>query len=246
MDTVPAAQRAVMDHEAWMAAATEEYRRLRELLGDLTAAEWAAPTDCTGWDVHAVVAHVVGAARASGRFAEAVRQQRLGRRLMPDADVVDGMNAVQVRERADRTSDELVSELVDVAPRAVRARRRLPRPLRALPVPFGSPLGTRPLGYLTDCIYTRDVWLHRIDISRATGRPPALTADHDALIVADVVAEWARTHGRPYALTLTGPAGGIWSEAPGGEGIELDAVQFCRLVSGRGPASGLLAVRVPF
>lgn len=246
MNTLPAARGSLMDHDAWMAAAAEEYRRLQELLGDLSAADWAAPTDCTGWDVRAVVAHVVGAGRASARCSEAVRQQRLGRRLMPDADAVDGMNAVQVRERADRTPDELVRELVDVAPRAVRARRRLPRPLRALPVPFGPPLGTRPLAYLTDCISTRDVWLHRVDISRATGRSPALTADHDALIVADVVAEWARTHAQPYELRLTGPAGGIWNEAHGGERIELDAVQFCRLLSGRGPASGLLAVRVPF
>lgn len=246
MKSVPATRETLMDHDAWMAAAAEEYRRLRDLLDDLTAEEWAAPTDCTGWDVHALVAHVVGAARASGRLREALRQQRLGRRLMPDADMVDAMNAVQVRERTDRSPDELVRELVDVAPRAVRARRRLPALLRALPVPFGPPLGTRPLAYLMDCIYTRDVWMHRIDICRATGRTPALTTDHDAPIVADVVAEWARAHAQPYVLRLSGPAGGVWSDGHGGEHIELDPVEFCRLVSGRGSASGLLAVQVPF
>jgi len=35
-----------------------------------------------------------------------------------------------------------------------------------------------------------------------------LTPDHDARIVADVVAEWAGRHGRPFTLHLTGPAGG--------------------------------------
>jgi hypothetical protein len=112
-------------------------------------------------------------------------------------------------------------------------------------VPFGPPLGTKPLGYLMDCIYTRDAWMHRIDISRCTGRALRLTADHDGRIVADVVAEWARGHGQPYRLTLSGPAGGSWSNGDG-EAHALDAVEFCRIVSGRAPGSGLLAHEVPF
>jgi hypothetical protein len=59
------------------------------------------------------------------------------------------------------------------------------------------------LGYGTDVIFTRDAWMHRLDLARATGRDPVLTADHDGIIVADVVAEWARRHGRPYRLELT-------------------------------------------
>ena len=71
-----------------------------------------------------------------------------------------------------------------------------------------------------------------------------LTPDHDGAIVADVVAEWAQRHGQPYRLTLTGPAGGDWGT--GGQAIEMDAVQFCRVLSGRGEGSGLLATEVPF
>ena len=42
-----------------------------------------------------------------------------------------------------------------------------------------------------DMVWTRDVWMHRIDITRATGRPLVgkLTAEHDGRIVADIVAE---------------------------------------------------------
>jgi hypothetical protein len=58
------------------------------------------------------------------------------------------------------------------------------------------------------------------------------------------VAEWAERHGAPYDLTLTGPAGGRWTGT--GEAIELDAVEFCRVVSGRGEAAGLLRTQVPF
>ena len=38
-------------------------------------------------------------------------------------------------------------------------------------------------------ILTRDTWMHRVDISRATGRDLVLTAEHDGRIVADVVDE---------------------------------------------------------
>lgn len=73
-----------------------------------------------------------------------------------------------------------------------------------------------------------------------------LTADHDGVLVADVVAEWAGRHGRAYRLTLTGPAGGFWSQGADGESLDLDAVEFCRVVSGRGAADGLLSTHVPF
>jgi len=101
-------------------------------------------------------------------------------------------------------------------------------------------------GYLIDVILTRDPWMHRADIARVTGAAHVLTADHDGVLVADVVAEWAARHGQPYTLHLTGPAGGTWASGEGVPLIETDAVEFCRLLSGRGHADGLLAVQVPF
>jgi len=73
-----------------------------------------------------------------------------------------------------------------------------------------------------------------------------VTPDHDARIIADVVAEWARRHGQPFTLTLTGPAGGSYVAGDGGEHIELDAVEFCRILSGRATGAGLLSTEVPF
>jgi hypothetical protein len=64
------------------------------------------------------------------------------------------------------------------------------------------------IGYLVDVILTRDPWMHRIDLSRATGQTLRLSGGHDGVIVADVVAEWAARHDQPYNLELTGPAGG--------------------------------------
>jgi uncharacterized protein (TIGR03083 family) len=235
-----------LQHADWMTAAEEAYRRLGALLADLSDEEWRRPTDCTEWTVHDIVAHVAGEAQGTARVPELLRQVRVGRRLRGAGPLVDGINAVQVRDRVGSTPAELRRELVDAAARGVRARRRLPAALRAVRLPFGPPLGTQPLGYLTDRIYTRDVWMHRIDIARATGRPLVLTADHDGRIVADVVTEWAASHGRPFHLTLTGPAGGTWSQNPGGEELTLDAVEFCRIVSGRAAGTGLLGHAVPF
>jgi hypothetical protein len=97
-----------------------------------------------------------------------------------------------------------------------------------------------------DRIYTRDAWMHRIDLARATGRPLVLTPDHDGRLMADVVAEWASAHGRPFRLVLTGPAGGAWTDGDGGAGLTLDAVEFARTASGRVAGTGLLAHQVPF
>jgi hypothetical protein len=66
------------------------------------------------------------------------------------------------------------------------------------------------------------------------------------VIVADVVAEWAARHQQPYTLRLTGSAGGTWSAGAGEPQITLDAIDFCRMASGREHGAGLLAVEVPF
>ena len=86
-----------------------------------------------------------------------------------------------------------------------------------------------------------------MDLAAATGTDPVLTADHDGAIVADVVAEWATRHEAPYDLDARpGPAGGHWQRGSGGERISMDAIDFCRAISGRGEAPGLLSVQVPF
>jgi len=88
--------------------------------------------------------------------------------------------------------------------------------------------------------------MHRSDIAAATGREMRLTAEHDGVLVADIVTDWASRHGQPCTLTLTGPAGGTWSFGSGGPAYGLDAVEFCRILSRRGEGEGLLATAVPF
>lgn len=102
------------------------------------------------------------------------------------------------------------------------------------------------MGYLLDVILTRDPWMHRVDIAHATGREIELTPEHDGRIIADVVAEWARRHGESFTLTLTGPVDGEYVSGENGEQITIDAVEFCRILSGRASGTGLLNQEVPF
>ena len=120
---------------------------------------------------------------------------------------VDGLNEAQLRARTHLTPAELPDLWATTAARGLRARERMPRPVRALPLIRLQPKTWKPLSFLFDMGFTRDTWMHRIDLGRALGRPVPATAAHDGRIVADIVAEWSTTHTDPFTLHLTGPAG---------------------------------------
>lgn len=223
------------------------YQRVVHLLEGLSDTDWSRPTDCAGWDVWTMVAHLAGATASCASIREAGRQVIAGRRLVKGTGrpMLDGINDTQIRERAGRTPTELLQELQHTLPRAVHRRATYPRLLRRVPIPDPT-VGSVSLGELMDVIYTRDAWLHRVDLARATEQPLELTPDHDGRIVADVVRDWADRHGQPFRLHLDGPAGGSYEHGVGGENHGLDAVEFCRILSGRGKGAGLLATRVLF
>jgi uncharacterized protein (TIGR03083 family) len=239
-----------------MRLAQTEYQRVTDAVDALQAEDWTRPTDCTVWDVRQLVAHIVGQANLFSTPFEVARQVRAAKgRQEPGQPDVDALTALQVEERQHLGPDELRAELHRVGPRGAKGRRRVPRFLRRRRLPGTEVINGVPetwsLGYVTDVILTRDPWMHRLDLARATGRDPVFTSDHDGVIVADLVAEWARRHGQPYRLELTGPAGARWSSSTGGEEIVMDAADFCRIISGRpGPDGrqprGLLVTEVPF
>jgi hypothetical protein len=193
-----------------------------------------------------MVGHVAGAMAANASMRENFRQMRQARK--GDGPLVDELSALQVRERAGASPTDLLAEVGRLIEPAIKGRRRTPAPLRALRIPVEMPYGAEKwaLGFLIDIIYTRDSWMHRVDISRATGKELVLTPDHDGRVMADIVADWARRHGQPFTLVLAGPAGGSFSAGTGGEALELDAVEFARILSGRAEGEGLLAQPAPF
>lgn len=245
-------RRPALPRDVAMRLAAQEYDRVLRQLRSLAPQDWVAPSGCPPWDVRALACHLVGMAAMAATVREQLRQTRKANRA--GGVFIDALTGLQVDERADLTPTQVIDRFAEMAPRAAKGRRRTPGLVRRITMPGEQPLGGRPdsgterwtVGYLVDVILTRDPWMHRTDIAAATGRPLELTADHDGVIVADVVEEWAARHGQPCRLVLTGPVGGQWSFGTGGPELRHDAVEFCRVLAGRGTGEGLMRTEVPF
>jgi uncharacterized protein (TIGR03083 family) len=236
-------------HREAMQIGAVENAKFAAQLRSFEPSDWTKPTDCVLWDAKGVAAHVVGSAAGQASFPEFVRQVRKGRPLVAEIGGKywwDGMNELQVRERSGLRPDELIAEWDASSARALRARTRLPRPIARLPLlNFPAPIGRQPVAYLFDIGFTRDVWMHRIDLVRATGKLLDLDHDHDGRIVADIVAEWAQIHQEPFTLVLGGPAGGQYTNGSDGEEVSMDAIEFCRILAERGHGTGILRHHLP-
>ncbi|GLZ50164.1 hypothetical protein Acsp06_63490 [Actinomycetospora sp. NBRC 106375] len=228
--------------------AATEYARFGDLLAGLDADQWRAPTVCPGWDVRAVAAHCLGMAVMIATTPEMVRQnvKAAVRSKRRGTEFIDELTGLQVEERATMTPAQIAEAYRAVAPRAAASRAGAKNLTRRMTMDGGTGEGTWTMGYLWETILTRDPWMHRVDIADAAGAEMTLSAEHDGVLVDDVVREWAARHGRPFTLELTGPAGGRWEVGTGGPALTDDALEFCRRLSGRAPADGLLATPVPF
>lgn len=213
---------SALDHETAMRLAATEYERFVELLRRLEPADWERPTNCPPWDVRAMAAHVLGMAEFVASMREMTRQtvKFVVRARSEHVSPLDAQTGLQVDEHADWSPERITEALAAIGPKAIAGRRRMARSMGRLPVPFKQEPGPEvwTFGFLARAIFTRDVWTRRADIVAATGAVHHLTPDHDGVLVADVVDEWATRHGQPFDLTLTGPAGGHWSVGPTASG----------------------------
>ncbi len=216
---------------------TEAFSRLLTLLESLHADDWSKPTACTAWDVHDMVAHQAGGYLSGVSLGEMLRQYghipKKGQ--LPE----DAINELQVGERKHMTPQNLIEELKQVGAKAIHNWAYGFNAVKwiAMPHPVG---GFMSLRYLMLTTHSRDTWMHRMDICRATGRPFEQTREHDGRIVELVVLDVAkklrkRLHGKAITLTLTGISGGEWQIGDGEpvSGLEMDALDFNIFVSGR-------------
>jgi uncharacterized protein (TIGR03083 family) len=234
-----------------MRLAETEYTRCAELFRSLRPADWTVHTDCPAWDVRQMACHMLGMVEMAASIRENIRQLRKAARA--GGVPIDALTQLQVDERTGWTPQRITERFAARAGKAASGRRRIPAFVRRRAMPQTQRVNGADepwtVGYLTDTILTRDPWMHRLDITIATGTTPRLTPDHDGVIVADVVTEWAERHGKDFTLALTGPAGGTWTVGANGPELTLDTVDFCRAASGR-PASvslgDLLNTEVPY
>lgn len=213
------------------------FNRFMRLIESLDTEDWSRPTACTAWDVHDMVAHQAGGYASGVSYAEMLRQYtRLPKRgQLPE----DAINELQVGERKALSPDDLIAELKRVGEPAIHNWAYGFRAVKwlAIPHPVGGFMSLRQLMWI---IHSRDTWMHRLDICRATNRPFEQTREHDGRIVELVVLDVARKlrkklNGHAINISLTGVAGGTWkigSGSPIAE-MEMDALDFNIFVSGR-------------
>jgi uncharacterized protein (TIGR03083 family) len=217
--------------------AAEELRRLLALLDTLEEPDWSQPTPCELWNVRDMVAHQAGAYASGTGYGELIRQYTAV--LKPGRLAEDAINERQLAHRAGRSPAELVAEIRAAGDTAVDnwARGfRLIKPF-GMPHPIAGWLSIQDLMLVT---HSRDTWIHRLDICRATGRPFEQTREHDgrinALVVRDVARKLAsKSAGQAFALDLEGIAGGCWRIGRGEPvaSIRMDTLDFNIYASGR-------------
>ncbi|MGH3355521.1 MAG: maleylpyruvate isomerase family mycothiol-dependent enzyme [Nocardioidaceae bacterium] len=164
---------------AWKHSAAD----VEDLVAELDDAEWARPTDCPGWSVRDVVAHLAAIeSELAGAPGPDVDGEVIGTR-----DVTTAYTRAGIEERRDRTPAELVSEFVE----AVRTRMTS---LDADPPqdPDGSPPVT-PGGIGWDwqtLLRNRvvDLWVHEQDIRRAVERPGGMQSPGAQVVAATFTA----------------------------------------------------------
>ena len=205
------------------------------MLRTLSPESWEAATDCAPWTVRDIVAHILGWAEALTSFKEAGHQVVASRRRVKElGNPVDAQNQVQVDERAHLSPEVLLERLEQTLPRFSRFCAKAGRVGRLMPLYDGTILGLTNFNYLLNTIFTRDHFMHRIDIARATGAELVLGAS-EARLLEDVVCDWARRRNVRALVSLTGPAGGHYALGDRREAsIEGDAVVFARVLAGRG------------
>jgi uncharacterized protein (TIGR03083 family) len=211
--------------------------RLLALVETLGPDDWTKPTACTAWNVQQMLAHQAGGYASGTSYREMFRQYTAlpKKGQLPE----DAINALQVRERANKSPQELIDELRRVGPVAARNWAygfRLIKPV-AVPHAVGGNLSIRHLMWVT---HSRDTWMHRLDICRATNREFQQTREHDgriaALVMRDVENKLKdKLDGRAVLFDLTGIAGGAFQVGAGEPAatIQMDTLDFNIFASGR-------------
>ena len=211
--------------------------RFLALVETLDSSDWDKPTACAEWSVRDILAHQAGSYASGTGYMEMIRQYK----HTPDPGQLpeDAVNDLQLRERADKSPAEMINELRRVGPVAAQKwayHFRLIKPI-TIPHPIVEKLSFR---YLMWIIHSRDTWMHRLDICRATGREFEQTREHDGRIaelvmldVADILAR--KFEGPALVFELTGIAGGVWKIGQGEPvtTICMDVLDFNIFASGR-------------
>ncbi|MEX2627618.1 MAG: maleylpyruvate isomerase family mycothiol-dependent enzyme [Ilumatobacteraceae bacterium] len=183
---------------------------MRQLLGGLAEAQWAAPTSLPGWDVAANVAHVIGTERMLMGETPAAEVDRQG--LDHVRNDIGAMNEAWVVELRELGVADLLAEFDRVT--AARLATLNEMPLAEWDAESFTPAGTDSFGRFMQ-IRVFDSWFHEQDIREAVGKPghgagPAVVVALDEVTTAlgFVVGKRAGVpQGSSVTFELTGTSG---------------------------------------
>ena len=198
---------------------------LLELLGGLSADDWARPTACAGWSVKDVALHMLGVDLAN----LSRRRDRFSLHPPPEEPLVPWLNRVNEEwvAAARRLSPRVLVDLLGhVGPQVFEQLASLDPSALGAPVSWAGP-DPAPVWLDVAREYT-ERWHHQQHIRDAVGRP----GQREPRFLAPVLATFARALPGAYAdaaapagtavvLRVDGPAGGAWSIARGDEGWSL-------------------------
>ena len=200
---------------------------LAALLTDLSGSDWALPTTCPGWSVHAVAAHLLGV--ELGNVSARRDSWALGPGEGEDLDVWLNAFNQQWVDAARRISPALLIELIDLA--GVRFEEYLAAlDLDATGGPVSWATGSDPAPVWLDVAREyMERYVHQQQIRDATGRPrlgsaftrPVLATAAHALPLA--LRRVNRPAGTTVAFSAEGEGGGTWHVVRTTTGWELDA-----------------------
>lgn len=208
--------------------AVEGFRAERDaILGiahSLSEYEWELPSDCAGWTVRDVVAHMAGSLHGV-----------LDPSYMPQGGSLDDPEAMMelgVAERRDWTTEQIIEEYALATGQALDVFASFQEPPMAdTMIPMGK-LGTHPMS-IVPATFLFDHYCHlRVDLLAPIGpidrpEPPrdeARLRPTVAWMLAGLPAmceDELRFVDRPLVLHLDGPGGGTWTIRPPGEGATL-------------------------
>lgn len=195
-----------------------EREAILEIARSLDDDEWLAPSDCAGWTVRDVLAHM-------GSILHGVIDPAYM------ADVSAGTEPAMeplVAERREWPIEKVVEEYETYSEQVANlAEMAQQPPMSETMVPMGD-LGTHPMSMLAST-FTFDAYCHlRNDILRPHGPIDRPEPPRDETRLRPTV-EWMLAGlpwmserelafvDRPITLTLTGPGGGMWTIGPGGD-----------------------------
>lgn len=244
----------VLSKDAVLAGLFASWDAIAALLADVDEEQWRTATALPGWDVHDVVAHMVGA------------ESMLLGLATPESDVdletlghvrnfVGAMNEPWVRSLRGESGAELLARFRDVT-----ARRRTALSAMAIEdwnAPTQTPAGPDSYGRFMR-IRVFDCWMHEQDIRAALDRAPGerelsgadarVSLDEMAASMSFVVGKKGQApDGSRVLLKLTGPLSreirvavdgraalvGDFGGAEPTTVVTLDGLQFTRLAGGR-------------